>query len=720
MKKVYRTVFSALSAGLLISALSTQSHAQESKDSTRTDSENSLLLIIDDLGVEDLLNMKVSVASKKEERISDAPGMITSYSSNDIERYGYYTLKDLANITSGYSTFSAFGETNVETRGQKAGSWNVSKHLLLVDGIPMNHARANSAPMEYNIPLFFADKVEFLKGPGSALYGTSAFYGVMSITPKSLKEKGVLAEGKITYGDIGNSKRIMANAISKTDIGQTSVSFSYFKKGFSGDSIGIPKNTKLFDNDNSIFVNSNFKFNDSHKLKGLGVGVIFTRRNSHAAEFWGATPSPVNEVTWEEFVPYLKFKRDISKKLNFNSYLKYNASTEQSTFGASWSKFQKNDVPYDAYNYTTANIEALSEITYSINKTSSIIAGVNYDTRKELNSSTSFGYNVTAPDTSSKGYTYNLVNYPGSLRVSVLSAYSQYQNRFNVLKGLILTAGFRFDYGFNEVGKYSQLSPRIGLVQKITDNFTAKALYGTALRVPGIKELALNQETIGKVNTNGGNASGIGTISPEIIRSLEGGLNYNTNKFSVGIALFRNETLNALDGTQYAYKDNKGVEQKPNYFKNTNGKIVSKGIEFDGQVVLNQSVRFMLNHSLANAVINDTTQFTDVPTQKSNVSTTLVLPGDFKLATTAVFRMVHGYKTNKAIYGAETIDGYSMLDMNFLIPIIKNMTIEFQVRNVFDTKWHQPSLLSSPTALGRPNMLPIGGRSFMFTLAIKM
>ena len=44
--------------------------------------------------------------------------------------------------------------------------------------------------------LVFAEKVELLKGPGSALYGTSAFFGVMSITPKALSENGVLVDIK--------------------------------------------------------------------------------------------------------------------------------------------------------------------------------------------------------------------------------------------------------------------------------------------------------------------------------------------------------------------------------------------------------------------------------------------------------------------------------------------------------------------------------------------
>lgn len=325
MKKFYKPLIVAcglLGASTLYAQDSTNV-AEEPETETTTEEVTDIY----DMDLEALMNMdmEVTVASKKAEKISDAPGMITVYTKEDMENYGYYTLKDLANITSGYSSFSAFGETNLETRGQKAGSWNVNKHLLMVDGIPMNHARANSAPLENQMSLYFADRVEFLKGPGSALYGTSAFYGVMSITPKSLKENGMLSESKLSYGDLGNTKRLMSNALIKNDIGQMRISATLLKKGFSGDSLGANNSSFNYNNDNSTFLNTAYEFTGT-KLKGLGIGLIYMNRNSHGGEFWGNIPSPVNQQNWEQLTPYLKYKTDISEKLSFDSYLKYNLS----------------------------------------------------------------------------------------------------------------------------------------------------------------------------------------------------------------------------------------------------------------------------------------------------------------------------------------------------------------------------------------------------------
>lgn len=46
------------------------------------------------LSLEDLVNLEISIASKHSEKVADAPGMITAYIEDDIERYGYYSLKD--------------------------------------------------------------------------------------------------------------------------------------------------------------------------------------------------------------------------------------------------------------------------------------------------------------------------------------------------------------------------------------------------------------------------------------------------------------------------------------------------------------------------------------------------------------------------------------------------------------------------------------------------
>ena len=678
---------------------------------------------IEKLSLQDLVNLDITVASKNSEKIGDAPGVITAYDANDVERYGYYTLKDLSNITSGYSSFSAYGETNLETRGKKAGSWNVSKHLVLIDGIPVNHARANSAPMENQLPLFFADNIEFLKGPGSALYGNSAFYGVMNLKSKELKEYGTMVETKFSYIPIGDSRRLLANFVSSKEIGDAKLFFGYFSKGFTGDSLGINNSAFHFNNDNSFFFNSSYSFTN-HQLKGLKLGIIYMSRNSHGGEFWGATPSPVNQTTWEELIPFIKYDKDLINDWSLKSYVKYNGSRELNTFGASWNTLQPNSVPFSGFNYLVGNYELLGELKYEISEKSNFIFGVNMDTRKEESSPNSYGWDILIPDTTrGTNFEYMFLDYDGTVRVNIASAYSQYRNEFDVLKGLVLTAGARIDQGFSSVGSYNQFSPRIGVVQKLTENLNIKALYGQALRSPGVKEIGLNAETIEKINENGGNgnADDIPEVFAEASRTIEGAINFNKGGLSLSLAAFQNFTYGALDGTQYNYTASNGDSIAANYFINLNGDIAAKGFELDAQYAFNRNFRLMVNHAYAKASHSDTVDFVDVPTHKTNAALTFVLPGKFNLSTTIIFRNVSGFVVDSVEYNSPNLDfiepnilkGYNLLDANFLIPLTQGFSFEFQVRNILDTKWKQPSLL------GVNSMIPIEGRSFLLTVARK-
>src|SRR5688500_3266941 len=118
--------------------------------------------------LDELLDTVVSVASRRDERVSAAPASITAYTDEDIRSLGYYTLYDLANFTPGWSGTIMYGEKILETRGQKAGSFNNNKHLVYVDGIPVSHARNYKAPIDEELPLHFARNVEFLRGLASA------------------------------------------------------------------------------------------------------------------------------------------------------------------------------------------------------------------------------------------------------------------------------------------------------------------------------------------------------------------------------------------------------------------------------------------------------------------------------------------------------------------------------------------------------------------------
>lgn len=235
------------------------------------------------------MNMEITVASKEAEKVSDAPGMITVYSDKEIEQYGYYTLSDLANITSGYSKSPVqYREYGFETRGQSAGGFENDKHLVLIDGFPVNFSRSYKAPIQEQLPLFFAKRVEFLKGTGSALYGTSAFYGVVNITSMDTSEESLI-DAKISLGSFNQNYRAMGSEIVKNQTGTSTshLMVGYYQQDASQDFVGIIKDSTLrnWDNNNRLILYFKQSFENT-KLNGLQLGVINMRRNTGLCEYW--------------------------------------------------------------------------------------------------------------------------------------------------------------------------------------------------------------------------------------------------------------------------------------------------------------------------------------------------------------------------------------------------------------------------------------------------
>lgn len=661
-----------------------------------------------DLSLNDLLNLKVTVVSKREELLSDAPGMVTSYSATDIENYGYYSLTDLSSITSGYSNYTAYGEKVFETRGQKAGSWNNQKHLLLVDGIPVNHARAYSAPIDNQLPLFFADRVEFMTGPGSVLYGTSAFYGVVSVTPKSLDEIGSKVESKISTGNYLGETRLMANGLSKTEEGEASLSVGYYKRRFSGDFLGSTgiqnPNLRNWNDDNSFFINGSYKLTHS-VLKGLKMGFIYMRRYSHMGDGWSGVLSVHNQQTWEEVIPYLKYDRDLSKKLKLSSYVKYNNSQEHGQFPTG------NQGTTNGFDFTFANIEALGELQYEISTNHSVIGGVNYDWRRQLGSPQTYDYTAD-----SLGYYYG-DSYGFSEVFNIASIFAQYQGSLPVLSGLNLTLGGRLDNGISETNKYSQLLPRVAGVLKLNSWLNFKVMYAEALRTPGLREIVGNVEA----EDRGVGESPVPVdLQAETIGSFETGFTVSKKHFNFSFVYFNNTTKNSLEGfSSQDFKDSDG--NNINYFVNSNNDIKAQGVEVDAVFVLNPNLKIFANYAVAKAYMKDEStgennDFKNVPDQKINAGITYKLPIDkFPATVTLISKNVEGFFVDESIYGVSRISGYNFLDLNFLFPITKNIGVECQVKNLTDQRWYQPSVTNDPE---RDVLSP--GRTFLFTMSVKL
>ena len=122
----------------------------------------------------------VTVSTLFAQTIEQAPSIVTLITSEDIRRSGYRTLSDvLATIPGIYISTANESRKLGWFRGVISSDNN--KILLLIDGVPWYDGVYTHAWLDEYIPLFHVKQIEVIKGPGSAIYGTNAFAGVINV-----------------------------------------------------------------------------------------------------------------------------------------------------------------------------------------------------------------------------------------------------------------------------------------------------------------------------------------------------------------------------------------------------------------------------------------------------------------------------------------------------------------------------------------------------------
>jgi outer membrane receptor for ferrienterochelin and colicins len=131
--------------------------------------------------------LKVEAATKTEIPISKAPSAVTIVTAKQIAESEARTVPDLLRLVAGVNVRWNPMVQTVDIRGFGENPFS-NRVLLLIDGSPMNSGDTGGFPLSPGFdyfPIQNVKRIEIVRGPGSALYGENAFWGVINIVTLS-------------------------------------------------------------------------------------------------------------------------------------------------------------------------------------------------------------------------------------------------------------------------------------------------------------------------------------------------------------------------------------------------------------------------------------------------------------------------------------------------------------------------------------------------------
>ena len=205
------------------------------------------------LSLEQLLEMTVVGASKYEQRQSEVAAAVRIITHDEIRTFGWRTLNDaLASLPGMHATY----DRQYQYIGMRGfglpGDYN-SRVLVMVDGNRLNDSVCDSGISDLGFPvdMDLVQRIEFIPGPGGAIYGQNAMLGVVNVVTRSGADIGGtelaasaqsltrLHKGRATWGGkLGNGVDLVLSASGLQAQGQD-LFLDYGAAGVSGIARGL-------------------------------------------------------------------------------------------------------------------------------------------------------------------------------------------------------------------------------------------------------------------------------------------------------------------------------------------------------------------------------------------------------------------------------------------------------------------------------------------------
>lgn len=432
---------------------------------------------LQELSLEELLNIKVITASKKEEPIVLAPNVMYVIDAAEIKKYGYRKIEDLvARIPGFFSSWRPL-EPMLQVRGIAPNENN--KITFMINGHRINNVNETTDQI-WPITLDNVERVEIIVGPGSVLYGSETLIATINLITKKTNQTEMISS-------YGTNNAITATVISGKEIDATkniTVSGTFTKNdGWQSDDFYRHSGEKI----------AHEGVDTRHRTLGVVRPSYFICMDAKL-DNWFVQSSSVNQAIPE----YSQDRPEFGVKATRYNYTNSLVIRNEKKF---------NDVFSTNFKISTDNKRLLRTIETNVAANTLDVSQILYNTDWALNITKGKSYlqmGVQGQFANNRhNYTMNEYNPSGIDSVgdvqSILEDKDSYvlgafiSEEYNPIKKLKIVAAVRADRHSVTHPEKVYFSPRIAVIYNPFPSIIIKGLVNKATKFPNPWESQLNQ-----------------------------------------------------------------------------------------------------------------------------------------------------------------------------------------------------------------------------------
>ncbi len=601
-----------------------------------------------DLSLEQLMAVPVVGASKYEQTQDRVAAAVTVITRDEIRSFGWRTLDEALATLPGVHTTYDRQYSYVGVRGFGLAGDYMTRVLVTIDGVRANEPTYDGAPFGRMLPLDMdlVERIEFIPGPGGAIYGQNAMFGVVNV----ITRKGAALDGgefsaswqwpqatrkaRVSWGKrLDNELELMVSAaILRSDGDDLWMDF--------GD--GVNGLVRKQDGERDQ------EFNLSARRGPWSFGLAHgDRRKDDPTGVYGTDPFTPGSFQGDRYtIAHLGYSAALSDTLSLSARAFVGDYRYESTLVI-------DGLPY-GYPASAAWHGAELQLVSTAVAGHTLMVGAEYQRNRRIDQNI-LDYADPASD-------YNWRDRRDGYRAGVFV-----QDEWRLSDAFAATLGLRADH--NDLTG-TKLSPRLGLIWNASARNTLKLLYGRAHRAPNAYQAFYDEPGFQNANPD---------LGGEVVDTTELVLDHRASAdLHLRAALYRWK----IDDLISLVTDDEGISQYQ-----AAGSVESRGLELSATHTWRNGARLRGNVSFQHATDTAGKRVENSPRVLGRVNFSTPLPNlPLRMGVELAY---DGKRRSPA---GNTVDAYWLSNLHLVADRwIPGAEVSLSVLNLFDEDYAHPS-----------------------------